>query len=82
MFQKVFQNRLSSDENSCRPFLQNTPAFYRNTPGIDENTPAFSRFVIPKFVFCCFFATFVKNVVCIQEKFFRRIMTISLNIAK
>ena len=56
--------------------------FYRNTPGIDENTPAFSRFVIPKFVFCWFFATFVKNVVCIQEKFFRRIMTISLNIAK
>ncbi len=82
MFQKVFQNRLGSDENSCRPFLQNTPAFYRNTPGIDENTPAFSRFVIPKFVFCWFFATFVKNVVCIQEKFFRRIMTISLNIAK
>ena len=68
MFQKVFQNRLGSDENSCRPFLQNTPAF--------------SRFVIPKFVFCCFFATFVKNIVCIQEKFFRRIMTISLNIAK
>ena len=59
MFQKVFQNRLGSDEN-----------------------PAFSRFVIPKFVFCWFFATFVKNVVCIQEKFFRRIMTISLNIAK
>ena len=75
MFQKVFQNRLGSDENSCRPFLQNTPAFY-------QNTPAFSRFVIPKFVFCWFFATFVKNVVCIQEKFFRRIMTISLNIAK
>lgn len=75
MFQKVFQNRLGSDENSCRPFLQ-------NTPGIDENTPAFSRFVIPKFVFCWFFATFVKNVVCIQEKFFRQIMTISLNIAK
>ena len=68
MFQKVFQNRLGSDENSCRPFLQNTPAF--------------SRFVIPKFVFCWFFATFVKNVVCIQEKFFRQIMTISLNIAK
>ena len=68
MFQKVFQNRLGSDENSCRPFLQNTPAF--------------SRFVIPKFVFSWFFATFVKNVVCIQEKFFRRIMTISLNIAK
>ena len=52
------------------------------TPAFDENTPAFSRFVIPKFVFCWFFATFVKNVVCIQEKFFRQIMTISLNIAK
>ena len=56
MFQKVFQNRLGSDENSCRPFLQNTPGIDENTPGIDENTPAFSRFVIPKIcillVFC------------------------------
>ena len=75
MFQKVFQNRLGSDENSCRPFLQ-------NTPGIDENTPAFSRFVIPKICILLVFCYLCQKFVCIQEKFFRRIMTISLNIAK